>query len=121
MVLYGAWENGPEGRGPATLTMAETRTATNSITGTFTSIGDISAALGVSIGVSISHYAGYSVAVPSYYKYRIIYRPRFYRYKVVQNQYYRIDGYSTLTGSTKTCYVNVFNDWDFDWVIVEVY
>ena len=59
--VYGAWENGPEGRGPATLTMAETRTAINSITGTFTSIGDISAALGVSIDVSISHYAGYSV------------------------------------------------------------
>lgn len=116
---YGSWRNGPSGKGPATLSFTNSssysRSVTNTISGSYTSISDISSSLGVTIGKTKQYSASYSVTVPKGKKYKIIYRPQFKRYKVVQTQYYRIDGYSSKTKQTKTCYVNVFSNWDYSW------
>ncbi|TZE80780.1 hypothetical protein [Calorimonas adulescens] len=115
---YGSWRLGPQGDGPGTIGVNKTDTVSNTISGSYTSVGDISAALGVSIGVSKSYSVKYSLEVPLGKTYQIIYRPLFTKYKVVQRQYYRIDGYSTPTSNTKTCYVEVFYDWGFSYIEV---
>lgn len=116
---YGGWRMGPSGKGPATLGLTSTKgynlAVTNTISGSYTSIGTISNSLGVSIGVSKSYSASYSVKVPKGKRYRIIYRPHFKVYKVVETQFYRIDGYSVKTPITKTSYVKVFSNWDYSW------
>ncbi|MDD4371966.1 MAG: hypothetical protein PHD56_12965 [Anaerostipes sp.] len=116
---YGSYRNGPSGKGKATLTLSNSstfsRTVTNTISGSYTSTGTIASSLGVSIGIAKTHSTSYSVSVPARKKYQIIYRPRYKKYKVVQTQYHRMDGYSSKTGSTKTCYVKVFENWDYTW------
>ena len=91
---------------------------TNTISGSYTSIGDISASSGVTIGKSRSYSVQYSLAVPSGKTYQIKYRPLYTKYKVVQRQYYKIDGYSSATNNTKTCYVNVVYDWGFSYNVL---
>ncbi len=114
---FGSWRLGPRGLGPATLTLNNSSgyniSVTNTISGSYTSVADISASLRVSINVSIVHSCSYSVSPPSGVRWRIIYRPQYTRYKIVQKEYYRIDGQSSPTGNTKTCYVNVFLAWDY--------
>lgn len=116
---YGDWRTGPSGKGPATLSFTNSstysRSVTNTISGSYTSVSTIASSLGVTIGTAKTYSASYSVSVPSGKRYQIKYRPQFKRYKVVQTQYYKIDGYSSKTGSTKTCYVNVFSNWDYSW------
>lgn len=56
--------------------------------------------------------------VPGGKTYQIKYRPLYTKYKVVQRQYYKIDGYSSATNNTKTCYVNVFYDWGFSYNVL---
>lgn len=116
--VYGGWRLGPQGAGPGTVSVNKTDTVTNTISGSYTSSGDIAASLGVTIGKSQSYSVSYSLPVPSGKTYQIKYRPLFTKYKVVQRQYYRIDGYTTKTSNTKTCYVNVFYDWGFSYNIL---
>lgn len=115
---YGSWRLGPQGAGPGTVTVNKTDTVTNTISGSYTSVGDISASLGATIGKSQSYSVQYSLPVPSGKTYQIKYRPLFTKYKVVQRQYYRIDGYSSSTNNTKTCYVEVFYDWGFSYNVL---
>ena len=115
---YGSWRLGPQGAGPGTVTVNKTDTVTNTISGSYTSTGDISASLGVTIGKSQSYSVQYSLPVPSGKTYQIKYRPLYTKYKVVQRQYYKIDGYSSATNNTKTCYVNVFYDWGFSYNVI---
>lgn len=116
---YGNWRYGPSGKGPATLSFTNSssysRSVTNTISGSYTSKSAIASSLGVTIGTAKTYSASYSVSVPKGKKYQIKYRPQFKRYKVVQTQYYKIDGYSSKTKKTKTCYVNVFSNWDYSW------
>ena len=116
---YGGWRYGSSGRGPATLAFTNSstysRSVTNTISGSYTSVSTIASSLGVTIGKAKTYSALYSVDIPKGKKYQIKYRPQFKRYKVVQTQYYRIDGHDSKTGSSKTCYVNVFSNWDYSW------
>lgn len=116
---YGAWRNGPTGRGPATLSFTNSsgysRSVTNTISGSYTSISTISASLGVSIGVTRTYSVTYSVNVPKGSTYQIRYRPQFKRYKVVETQYYKIDGYTRKVGQ-KISYVDAFYNWNYSWV-----
>jgi len=116
---YGGWRNGPSGKGPGTVTLSNSsgvnRSVTNTISGSYTKVSDISASLGVTIGVSKTYTTSYSVTVPSGKRYQIIYRPRYKYYKIVQRKYYKIDGHSSKTSNTKTCYVKVFANWDYSW------
>lgn len=116
---YGSWRNGPSGRGPATLTLGNSSTystsVTNTISGSYTDKWSIGASLGVSIGKSKTYSVSYAVNVPRGKKYQIRYRPQFKKYKVVQSQYYKIDGKARKTGKTMTSYVNVFSNWDYSW------
>lgn len=57
---YGSWRLGPQGAGPGTVSVNKTDTVTNTISGSYTSVGDISASLGATIGKSQS----YSVQYP---------------------------------------------------------
>lgn len=115
---YGSWRLGPQGAGPGTVSVNKTDTVTNTISGSYTSVGDISASLGATIGKSQSYSVQYSLPVPSGKTYQIKYRPLYTKYKVVQRQYYKIDGYSSATNNTKTCYVNVFYDWGFSYNVL---
>lgn len=117
--VYGSWRLGPEGDGPGTVTVSKTDTVTNTITGSYTSTSAIASALGVTIGKSKSYSVQYSLPVPAGKTYQIKYRPLFTKYKVVQRQYYRIDGYSSATSNTKTCYVNVYYDWGFSYNVIK--
>ncbi|HHW95439.1 MAG TPA: hypothetical protein GX736_05900 [Mogibacterium sp.] len=116
---YGGWRKGPSGKGPAKISLTNSQgynySVTNTISGSYTSVATIESALNVTIGKAKTYSASYSVNVPKGNRYQIIYRPQFKRYKVVQTQYYRIDGYSTKTGKTKTCYVKIFSNWDYSW------
>ncbi|MBR2674256.1 MAG: hypothetical protein IKE52_02210 [Mogibacterium sp.] len=116
---YGSWRNGPSGKGRSDLSLTNSQgynyTVSNTISGSYTSIATISSSLGVTIGKSETHSVGYKVTVPKGKRYQIIFRPQFDRYKVVESEFYKIDGYSRKTGKTKTCYVKVFSNWDYDW------
>lgn len=116
--VYGSWRLGPQGAGLGTISVNKTDTVTNTISGSYTSVGDISSSLGVSIGKSQSYSVAYSLPVPSGKTYQIKYRPLYTKYKVVQKQYYKIDGTVFPTNETKTCYVEVFYDWGFSYNIL---
>ena len=115
---YEDWRLGPRGTGPGTVALNNSSgcniSVKNTISGSYTSIATIAASLGVTIGVSITHSCGYSVTPPSGVRWRIIYRPQYTKYKIVQKEYYKVDGHSTPTGNTKTCFVKVFLSWDYD-------
>ena len=66
-------EIGTAGAGPGTVTVNKTDTVTNTISGSYTSTGDISASLGVTIGKSQSYSVRYSLPVPSGKTYQIKY------------------------------------------------
>ena len=116
---YGSFRNGPSGKGPGTVSLTNSnttnRSVTNTISGSYTSVGTIASSLGVTIGKSKTYSASYSISVPSGKRYQIIFRPQYKRIKVVQTQFYKIDGYETKTSQTKTSYVNVFQNWDYSW------
>lgn len=102
---YGKWRKGPSGKGPATISLTNSKgynfNVTNTISGSYTSVGAIAGSLGIAIGKSKTYSASYSVKVPKKKKYQIIYRPQFKRYKIVQTQFYKIDGNSVKTKSKK--------------------
>lgn len=116
---YDSWRDGPSGLGPATLTLSNSNASsisvTNTISGSYTNVATISAALGVTINVSEGHSVSYSISIPSGSRRQIIYRPYMRVYKVVQRQYFVDHGTESYTGQSKTCYVNVFNNWDYSW------
>jgi len=92
---------------------------TATVNGSYTNGGTIGASLGVTLGKSKSYSlgSGCSVSVPKGEHYLIKYRPIYYKYKVVETEY--LEGYILGYGwhrievATKTCYVNVFDHWDF--------
>lgn len=116
---YGAWRDGPSGYGAGTLTLTDDSstgtTVTNTISGTYTSLATISAALGVSINHIKSYPVSYSHYVPSGQHHEIIYRPRFAVYQVIEKYYYVDHGTEAPTGETKTCYVHAYLSWDYGW------
>lgn len=82
------------------------------------SIGDknkISQSFGVTFGKSYTKTSSYSITVPQGQTRRIIYRPYYKKYKVIERKYYRMDGKSHKTSETKTSYVYIFQDWDCNW------
>ncbi len=119
MVIVMEIGEGPSGKGPGTITLSNAKgynfNVTNTISGSYTSVGAIASSLGVTIGKSKTYSTSYSVKVPNGKRYQIIYRPQFKVYKVIETEYYRIDGYDTKTGRTKTSYVSVFSNWDYSW------
>lgn len=116
---YGPWRSGPSGAGPATLTLtngtAGSIAVTNTITGSYSSIANVSKALGVTIGKSVNQSVSYSIFIPSGERRQIIYRPYFKKIKVTEKQYFVDHGISSATGNTKTSYVDVFVRWDYSW------
>lgn len=116
--VYGDWKYGPSGEGPGTIELDTQETVSNSISGTFTSTGDISASLGFSVTESRSVTVRYSLPVDYGHVWIIKYRPTYVRYKVVQNEYQRIDGITTKTGRTKISFVEQYQNWDFGYDVV---
>ncbi len=124
---YGAWRNGVSGKGKSTLSLTQTNSTTlnlsftASVSGSYTHGSTIGSMLGVTLGESKSYGvgAGYSVTVPAGKKYMIIYRPRYRTYTVEETkymeQYVPGIGHKRWPMSTKTCYVDVFDSWDFSY------
>lgn len=126
---YGAWRNGASGGSnesacDLSFTRANDTTYnisfTASVSGSYENAAKISADLGVTIGASKTYSlgAGYSVSVPQYAHYLIKYRPAYYTYTVVETKYKErynpsLGGMERYVVGTKTCYVNVFSNWDF--------
>lgn len=111
---YGSWRSGPSAYGPGgTLSISKHVTASNTISGSYSSKADIALALGFSIGVSFgTTVTSTSDQLPAgHHEYR--YRERYTKYKVIQTQYTRLDGKNYSTGKTQTCYVYKFQNWDF--------
>lgn len=112
---FGNWRLGPQGQGPGTLIINRQDTVSNEISVSYTSAGDIAASLGIGINVAQSYGVQYSVYEPAGSRYQIKYRPLYTQYKVVQRQYYRMDGNSIKTNNTNTSTVKVFYDWGFSY------
>ena len=116
---YGSWRLGPQGAGPGTISVNKEDTVTNTITGAYTSVSAISSYIGASINKSQSYSVNYSLPVPKGKTYQIKYRPLYTKYKIVQRRYYQIDGHSSPTSETKTCYVSIFYDWGFSYNVIK--
>ena len=116
---YGGWRYGPSGSGPATLTFSEITSVnfnikvTNTITGEYTDIIKISDALGVTIGVGKDRSTSYSIQIKDGESRQIFYRPQFVTYRVVETQFYSIDGQTTRTSNTKVSHVKVYTNWNY--------
>ena len=95
-----------------------TDSVSNRISGSYTSKSAIEAAMGIEIEVSFSVTSTGGANVPVGNIVSLDYRPYYSRYKIVQNEYIRIDGRTTKTGATKTCYVDVFEDFNFNPVVL---
>ncbi|ENY8332336.1 TPA: hypothetical protein ACKONR_000406 [Clostridioides difficile] len=111
---YGAWRNGPSGKGPATLSINNSssinRSFTNTVSGSYpVGEGSLSTSLGVTIGKVKTYGTSYSIPIKANEKRMIIFRPRYTKYKV--EQWYYAKG--SFTGKTATAYVSVFSDWDY--------
>jgi len=115
-LVYDGWMEGPSGGSKdnsGTVTLSRAVSVSNSISGSFTSKGDITAAIGFNVSRTDTVTASYAVTSPKGYKTTIKFRKKYTKYKVVQTQYYKIDGYSTKTSNTKTCYVKKFESFDY--------
>lgn len=111
--------SGPSGVLTLTISVNKEDTVTNTITGAYTSVSAISSYIGASINKSQSYSVNYSLPVPKGKTYQIKYRPLYTKYKIVQRRYYQIDGHSSPTSETKTCYVSIFYDWGFSYNIIK--
>ena len=112
---YGAWRDGPSGRGPSRLSINSSttfnRAFTNSISGSYPiGEGQVGASLGVTIGKAKTYGTSYSIKIPKGKRQQIIFRSVYKRYEVKQRYYAK----GTLTGKKATCYVDVFSHWDYD-------
>ena len=110
------FRDGPSGRGPATLSINSSKTINRSFTNTISGDypigkGKIATSLSTTIGDSKTYGTSYSINIEKGKTKLIIYRPFYYQYKVKQRQY--VNGIATNT--YKYAYVNVFQDWDYDW------
>ena len=130
---YGVWRNGASGgsnesASDLSFTRADDTSYnisfTASVSGSYENAAKISADLGVTIGASQTYSlgAGYTVPVPQYAHYFIKYRPAYYTYTVVETKYKEhynpsLGGMERYVVGTKTCYVNVFSNWDFTHVV----
>lgn len=116
---YGAWRNGPSGTGPANLKLSNSNatniSVTNTISGSYTNLGTIESAIGITIGKSITQSVSYEITIPAGAKRQIIYRPYFKAIKVVEKEYFVDHGVSSPTGKSKTSYVKAFVNWDYSW------
>lgn len=116
--VYDGWVVGTSGgskdsASTVTFSVSNGISVSNSISGSYTSKSKISASLGFNVTASKNVSASYSVSVDKGYKATIKYRKAYTKYKVVETQYYKIDGYSSKTGSTKTCYVKKYSHLDY--------
>lgn len=120
-IVYGSYKYGPSGRGPCKLSMGSSRTDTytNTISGEYSSIANISIPLGITIGVSQTRNVSYEISVPKGKVYWLKYRPFYKKYKVVERAYTMLDGKTIKTNSTKTSYVKVFQNWDYNYDVVK--
>lgn len=124
---YGSWRSAVSGKGPATLSFTQTNSKgynisyTASVSGEYSSINKINSMVGVTVGTSKTYSigAGYSVKVPKGKRYRIVYRPRYKVYKIVETKYLEQavpnKGIRKYPVSSKTCRVKVFDSWDFSY------
>ena len=111
---YGAWRNGPSGKGKPTLSATNSNTSSrsvsSSISGSYPIGADkIGASLGITIGQSKTYGVSYSINIPAGKRQQIIFRPVYKSTKVVQREY--ISGVKTKT--TKTATVKTFSHWDY--------
>lgn len=120
-VSYGSYKNGPVGKGPGRLRIAQGKsdTYTHSISGNYSSKSNVGASFGVTFGRTYSKTVSYSVDVPRGKVYRIKYRPYYNTYKVVERAYTRIDGKNIRTNSTKTSYVKIFQNWYYSYDVLK--
>ncbi|MBR0173774.1 MAG: hypothetical protein IJQ21_13400 [Lachnospiraceae bacterium] len=115
-ISYGGWMYGPSGTGPMTITLNQSVTVSNSISGQYSSTSAISAAVGFNVSTSWAQSASASVVVPRGKRYQITYRTMSYAYIVTEQQYYKIDGYSVATGIKKVSYPKRFFSFDYSHV-----
>lgn len=113
---WGSFRNGPSGRGPSTLSINQSKTLNRSFTNTLSGEfpigkGKIGTSLGVEIGVAETYGTSSSIPVEAGKRKQIIYRPEYVQYRVTQRMY--VNGIATNV--YKYAYVNVFEDWDYDW------
>lgn len=111
---YGAWRNGPSGKGKAKLSATNSNTTNRSFSSSISGdypIGTkkIGASLGITIGESKTYGVSYSIDIPAGKRQQIIFRPAYKSTKVVQREY--IAGVKTKT--TKTAIVKTFSHWDY--------
>jgi len=125
----GQWRDGPSGGSavsPANLSLTYSDNTefnisfTATVSGSYTNGATIGGALGVTLGASRSYSlgSGYSVPVPAGAHYQILYRPQYYQYTVIETKYMErynpaLGGMERYAIGTKTCYVDVFSNWDF--------
>ncbi|MBC1435722.1 hypothetical protein HB848_10255 [Listeria rocourtiae] len=113
---YGAWRNGPSGKGPATLSLTNSKSVNSSFTASISGDYPIGAAtigssLGVTIGKSKSYGTSYSITIPKGKKRQIIFRSR-YKVTYVKQRLYA-NGIASNT--YKTAKVTSFVNWDYSW------
>lgn len=113
---YGAWRNGPSGRGKATMNASNSNTSNRSVSSSISGDypigkGNIGASLGITIGKSQDYTVGYSINIPAGKRQQIIFRPVYKNTKVKQRQY--VGGVKTNT--TKTATVKTFSHWDYSY------
>lgn len=125
----GQWREGPSGGSavsPANLSLTYSNDTeynisfSAAVSGSYTNGATIGGDLGVTLGASRSYSfgSGYSVSVKAGEHYQILYRPQYYQYTVIETKYMErynpaLGGMERYAIGTKTCYVDVFSNWDF--------
>ncbi|GAB0168617.1 hypothetical protein LSPCS325_20540 [Lysinibacillus sp. CTST325] len=114
---WGDWRNGPTGTGPGSLSINHAKTLnrefTNTISGEYPiGASTIGTSLGVTIGKAKTYGTTYTITLAKGEKKRIIFQPRYVTYEVTQRMYAN----GIATDKYKKAYVDVFDDWDYDWV-----
>ena len=126
---YGTWRNGVSGGSPLEDTVLHFNNATSvgydlSFTTTFSGEYTISNAAKIALDLGVTLNAtktyelgsGYDHPVPKGKRYRILYRPAYYRYTVTEIEYWEafINGsWQSFEMGQKISYVNVFSHWDY--------
>lgn len=113
-VSYGAWRNGPSGKGTGRLSATNSNTTNRSVTSSVSGDipigkGKIGSSLGITIGESETFGVSYSIDIPKNIRQQIIFRP-VYKHTTVKQRHY-VAGAKTNT--VKTATVKSFSHWDY--------
>lgn len=116
---WGDLRNGPTGTGPGTLSINNSKTLNRSFTNTITGdypigAGKIATSLGVTIGEAKTYGTTYTITLAKGEKKKIVFQPKYVVYEVTQRMY--ANGIATKV--YKKAQVEVFEDWEYDWVNV---